>query len=90
MEKPAFIPSNKKVVRSCSELHEALTGFQLTKREMELSCLVRQGLPDQTAALKLDISVHTVKNHIKSIHRKLEVHSRGQLVALLNRWEENP
>ncbi len=56
----------------------------LTKREMEIASLIRDGLADQEIGRCLYISIHTVKNHIKSMHQKLNVHNRGQLVAALN------
>jgi DNA-binding CsgD family transcriptional regulator len=57
----------------------------LTKREMEACELLRQGIDPQEIAERLFISPHTVKTHLKRIHRKLGVHTRAQLVAALNR-----
>ncbi len=56
----------------------------LTGREIEIASLVRDGMDDQEIQERLFISVHTVKNHIKSIHQKLNVHTRAKLVAVLN------
>jgi DNA-binding CsgD family transcriptional regulator len=57
---------------------------ELTKRETEIANLAKQGFGDQEIAIYLDISHHTVKNHVKQIYRKLDVNTRAKLVALLN------
>lgn len=56
----------------------------LTWREMEICCLIHDGLGRNEVAERLFISAHTVKTHLKKIHKKLEVNSRTQLVAYLN------
>ena len=57
---------------------------RLTPRETEVAHLAKQGFGDQEIALSLDISLHTAKNHLKQIYKKLEVNTRARLVALLN------
>jgi len=56
----------------------------LTWREMEICCLIHDGLGRNEIAERLFISAHTVKTHLKKIHKKLGVNSRTQLVAYLN------
>lgn len=51
---------------------------QLTKREMELLIMIAKGNPNKDIARKLDISERTVKNHISSIFKKIEVNDRTQ------------
>jgi DNA-binding CsgD family transcriptional regulator len=63
----------------------------LTWREMEICCLIHDGLGRNEIAERLFISAHTVKTHLKKIHKKLEVNSRTQLVAYLNQHaDETP
>ena len=52
----------------------------LTPREIELLELFAKGESYKDAARSLDISPLTVGNHVKSIYRKLAVHSRGEAV----------
>ncbi len=52
----------------------------LTKREIELLELFAKGLTYREAAKSLGISPHTVGDHVKSIYRKLAVHSRSEAV----------
>lgn len=53
---------------------------RLTLRETELLRAFSEGKSYKEAARALDISPHTVGNHVKSIYRKLEVNSRGEAI----------
>lgn len=53
----------------------------LTVREKEILTLITQGITNELIAAQLFISVQTVRNHIKSIYDKLQVHSRAQVVV---------
>ncbi|MBR3610827.1 MAG: helix-turn-helix transcriptional regulator, partial [Oscillospiraceae bacterium] len=57
----------------------------LTKRELEVVDLIGYGYSNGDIAKILFISENTVKDHTKNIYRKLEVHSRFELAALVNR-----
>ena len=57
------------------------SGNHLTSREREILQLITQGITNDDIADKLFISIQTVRNHIKSIYEKLQVHSRAQVVA---------
>lgn len=50
----------------------------LTKREYEVLCLIAEGLSNKEISDKLIISEKTVKNHVSSILRKLEISDRTQ------------
>ncbi len=56
----------------------------LTWREMEIGCLIHDGLGKNEIAARLFISPDTVRTHLKKIHKKLGVNNRTQLVAFLN------
>ena len=53
----------------------------LTDREMDVLGVLSRGVSNQEIAEQLHIAVGTVKNHLKSIYRKLDVRSRIQAVA---------
>lgn len=51
----------------------------LTDREREVLSLVGRGLRAREVADQLQISSHTVRDHLKSIYRKLDVSSRAEV-----------
>lgn len=57
----------------------------LSKRELEVVDLIAGGYSNSDIAKILIISVHTVNDHTKNIYRKLDVHSRYELTALVNK-----
>ncbi|MBK7030293.1 MAG: response regulator transcription factor [Bacteroidales bacterium] len=54
---------------------------ELTPREKEILGLITEGMSTERIAEKLFISQQTVRNHIKNIYEKLQVHSKAQAVA---------
>jgi DNA-binding CsgD family transcriptional regulator len=56
---------------------------QLTKREQQLARLVCDGRSNQEIADESNLSLETVKKHLHSVFRKLEVNSRSRLMALM-------
>ena len=57
--------------------------YGLTARERRVTALVAQGLPTTAIAARLHLSAYTVQDHLKAIFEKLDVSSRGQVVARL-------
>jgi two-component system, NarL family, nitrate/nitrite response regulator NarL len=57
--------------------------YGLTPRESEVLELVSQGLSNKEIARILRLEVHTVKNHVQHLFRKVGVHHRGDLVGVL-------
>ena len=56
---------------------------QLTRREQQLARLVCDGRSNQEIADESGLSLETVKKHLHSVFRKLEVSSRSRLMALM-------
>jgi len=56
-------------------------GLGLTRREREVLPLVAAGLTNKRIAEQLFISENTVKNHIRNILEKLQLHSRMEAVV---------
>ncbi len=52
----------------------------LTPREMEVLCLLAQGLDNAAIAQKLVVTKRTVQNHVSNIYGKLNVTSRTEAV----------
>lgn len=57
----------------------------LTPREMEVTRLLAEGLPNKSIAARLGISEHTVKFHVNAIMGKLGAQSRTEAVTQATR-----
>jgi DNA-binding CsgD family transcriptional regulator len=53
---------------------------RLSPREIEVLALAARGIPPKAIAETLWLSVHTVRNHLKSAARKLGTRNRVQVV----------
>jgi DNA-binding CsgD family transcriptional regulator len=60
----------------------------LSKRQIEIAELVRKGFTDKDIANALEISVHTVKSHLKRIYETMEVSGRTE-PAGLSEWKDD-
>ena len=58
-----------------------LAAPRLTTRELEVLKLVAQGMSNREAADTLYIAENTVKNHVRNILEKLQLHSRMEAVV---------
>ena len=67
--------------RTAARLAESLSIEALTDRETEVLGLVVRGLPNKSISRELDISIGTVKSHLKATYAKLDVLSRTQAIA---------
>ncbi len=54
---------------------------KLTPREAQIVAAIEEGLTNKEVAIRLDISLETVKYHIKNIYEKLQVNSRHALIS---------
>ncbi len=58
-----------------------MTDHGLTAQEVQVIKLLAEGFSYQAAGNRLNISINTVRNHIRSIYEKLHVHSKSEAVS---------
>jgi DNA-binding NarL/FixJ family response regulator len=68
--------------RDDEERAEELPAPRLTDREMQVLKLVARGMNNRDIAKELFISENTVKNHVRNILEKLQIHSRMEAVMV--------
>ena len=64
------------------ERAEQVPAPKLTDREMQVLKLVAKGMNNRDIAKELFISENTVKNHVRNILEKLQIHSRMEAVMI--------
>lgn len=86
-----YISANERSVVDASHQtsrHEALEtiaqAHRLTPREVDVASLVLQGHSIKMVAKLLYISDGTVQTHMKNLYRKLDLHSKQELIALVD------
>ena len=90
-ESPAFV---MRLLRSASSLGKgnkkipaSILPDPLSEREMQVLKLLASGKKGPQIADELFIAYSTVRTHLKSIHRKLEVHTRQELLEKIRLLE---
>jgi two-component system NarL family response regulator len=68
--------------RDGEERAQEVPAPKLTDREMEVLRLVARGMNNRDIAKELFISENTVKNHVRNILEKLQIHSRMEAVMI--------
>jgi two-component system NarL family response regulator len=68
--------------RDHEQLPQELPAPKLTDREMQVLKLVARGMNNRDIAKELFISDNTVKNHVRNILEKLQIHSRMEAVMV--------
>ena len=66
--------------------------YDLSEREQQVTRLIARGFGTADIAGELFLSPHTVRDHVKAVFNKVEVSSRGELVAKLfaeHYWPEH-
>jgi DNA-binding NarL/FixJ family response regulator len=67
---------------AASEPPQQVPAPRLTDREMQVLKLIARGMNNRDIAKELFISENTVKNHVRNILEKLQIHSRMEAVMV--------
>ena len=78
-----FIGTQLKPGGSCLDFLK--NEFALTKREIEIVSLLVTGSDLSSIARHLKITYETARSHMKSIFRKMDIHSQAQLAVIVSR-----
>jgi DNA-binding NarL/FixJ family response regulator len=81
----AFLSQNAQSyeILEAEKLGEIVRRYDLSRKEMEVLLLLRQGLENKEISSTLNISLSTAKKHILNIFSKCGVHTRVELVNLV-------
>ena len=79
-EPPSIHTLNETMEQRCKQLSDE---HGLTKRESEILGFLGRGYNPAFIAKKLFLSDSTVRTHVKRIYRKLDIHSKEELVQLI-------
>lgn len=90
LDESSIVEKTTRLLHMLPRMHEAGTTSvsPLSLRETAILMQVARGQSNKGIADSLCISIHTVKNHIYSIRRKLNANDRAHSVvlAMLNGW----
>ena len=81
VEKEVYVSRNENFVLDTLLVSQ----LELSKRELEILSLLAQGHSNQEIAVKLFVSLSTVKTHIQNLFEKLDVKRRIQAVEKAKR-----
>ena len=75
------------IAHACDELVER---YELSSREREVFELLARGNTRASIGERLFISENTVRVHVKNIYAKLHIHSKQQLIDIVDEYARNP
>lgn len=75
-------PSRDPIVQACEVISKK---YALSERESEVLDLLARGNTRMSIAEKLVISENTVRVHVKNIYAKLHIHSKQQLIDMVDK-----
>lgn len=88
MEDLAMELLGKEIVKQYQSTNDNILNWEsLSERQQEVAALACLGKTNAEIATRLDISLETVKTHMKVILRKFSVRGRHQLRYILRKWD---
>jgi two-component system NarL family response regulator len=82
-----FAEIAKELIATNGGVPAVLDSVRMTPREREVIDLIAEGMSNKAIGKELQISVHTVKSHLRNIMEKLNLHSRLQIAVYAHEQE---
>ena len=80
---PALSPDiARRMINFFNQEPTTVKNIQLTKKETEVLRYLIDGLSYKLIASEMEISINSVRYHVKNIYKKLHIHSRPELIKL--------
>ncbi len=76
---PLSPASSQRLIDHFNNQGAALAATALTRREIDVICMIGKGYSVEDTAVSLSLSPDTIKGYVKSIYAKLEVSNRAEL-----------
>jgi DNA-binding CsgD family transcriptional regulator len=70
--------------RSAEPLGPAASSAALTLREIQVMCLIAEGMSNKEIAVRLGIAIHTAKSHVHNILVKLALSTRLEVAVMVH------
>jgi len=84
---PMSPPIARKVIKFFNLEQSNNSDSLLTKRENEIVNYIVDGLNYKMIAANLNVTIDTIKYHLKNVYKKLQINSKGELIAKSIRGE---
>lgn len=84
---PMSPPIARKVIKFFDEEKTVKNEPRLTSKESEIVRYIVDGLNYRMIAANLNVTIDTIKYHLKNIYEKLQINSKGELIAKSLRGE---
>ena len=71
----------RKVIEHFQRKSTPLPGTELTGREQEIVLGLVEGLSYKMLASRMNVTIETIRTHIKNIYQKLQIHSKAEVIS---------
>jgi DNA-binding CsgD family transcriptional regulator len=70
-----------RITNQIGKIFSQLNRIGLTNRELEIAMLIYQGISPREISENINLSYHTVRNHLKSIYKKMGISTRSEMLV---------
>jgi len=81
-----YAQSMLSLIEGSTSFEQLYEKYNISKREQDILKLIIDGKSNKEIEDELYISIHTVKNHVYSLYRKLGINTRHQLIHFITKF----